>query len=181
LGSLVRLPTVFVAVLLAMLTFMFPAPASAQYVTLTLSLSPSTVATGASVTFTVNGCEVGAAVAFSVDGTSISSTVTGVAGPAAFRRSPQGTPPTCTATGTFTAPATPGTYTARASSVVGGVEQTATAILTVTGAGATTTVPAGALPSTGSDVWRVTASATAVLGIGFAAVLMSRRRRRQPA
>jgi len=190
LSSLVRTPVALAAAVLAMLlAFVMPTVATAQtgyppgQFTLTLSLS--TVPPGGAFTATVNGCTVGGEVALSIDGTVIAGQATcGAAGAAGFMRAgvAGAARPAGAAGGTIVAsvnaPATPGSYTVRAVELTG-EQRTATAVLTVTAptAPTATTLPTGNLPSTGSDVMRIAVGATAVLAVGFGAVLLSRRRR----
>lgn len=144
-----------------------------------LILSATTVVAGQPFTVTLTDCALGETVEFTVSGSSDSETCGGAGGgDTRFLQAPG----TGTATGTLTAPSTPGEYTVSATGLTSG--RSATATITVVAAGAGTGdddgAGAGGLPATGSDTTATTlwvAGGALLAGLGLTGVAMYRRRR----
>ena len=128
-------------------------------------IAPSTVAPGQAFQATLVGCSLGETVNFEFNGATTSVACSGPAG-----QSFAGIP---SATGSFVAPTTPGSYTMVATGATSGTSASAT-ITVVSGANA----PSGGLPTTGSDSGQTLRIGAGLIAVGAGLTIVAVRRRR---
>ena len=166
----------------AALVFGFGAVAQAQYGSATVTFSVSSATPGQTITITINGCTPGETVTVTLNG-AVVATATCTAAGGLTQGSLLGiglVQQTATsATATFTAPTTPGTYPVV---VTGNRGYSVTTSLTVVAAATTpATTPGGGLPATGSSGMGTTTSiAIGLLAVGAGLFFVAQVRRRQP-
>jgi LPXTG-motif cell wall-anchored protein len=127
-------------------------------------IAPGTVGPGASFQATLLGCSLGEAVNFGFNGATTSVACNGPAG-----QSFAGIP---SATQSFVAPTTPGTYTMVATGATSGTSASAT--ITVVGAN----TPSGGLPTTGSDSGQTLRIGAGLVAVGAGLTVVAVRRRK---